>query len=311
MSHFWAAWIIVLTLGNIAFALIILYRTARKRPGSPPEAETTGHVWDGDLRELNKPLPRWWLYLFYLTVAFSLLYLVLYPGLGSFGGSLGWSAQSQYNAEVHQADTASAPVYARFKDLDVTALAANADAMRTARNLFAANCSMCHGSDGRGAPGFPNLTAGNWQWGRDPAAVEATIGGGRLGVMPAWKAVIGEAGVEEVANYVISLSGTAPKPKLVAAGQEKFTVYCTACHGADAHGTAAVGAPNLTDENWLYGSSLDTITKTIADGRQNQMPAHLERLGAQKVRLLAAYALSLAPAPPAASASPPRAAPGT
>jgi len=305
MSHFWAAWIVVLTLANIAFALVILYRTARKRPGSPPDAETTGHVWDGDLRELNKPLPRWWLYLFYLSVVFALGYLLLYPGLGSFRGVLGWSTASQYQAEVRRADAVSAPVYARFKDLDLAALAANGEAMRTARNLFAANCSMCHGSDGRGAPGFPNLTASNWQWGRDPEAVQATIGGGRLGVMPAWKAVLGDEGVEQVANYVLSLSRTAPKPKLVAAGQEKFALYCTACHGPDAHGTTAVGAPNLTDEYWLYGGSPETITETIANGRQNQMPAHLERLGAEKVRLLAAYVLSLSATAPAATASAP------
>jgi cytochrome c oxidase cbb3-type subunit III len=302
MSPFWAGWIVVLTLGNIAFALIILYRTQRKLPGSAPESETTGHVWDGDLRELNKPLPRWWLYLFYLSVAFGLLYLALYPGLGSFRGALGWSAATQYAAEVRQADEASAPVYARFKDLDVAGLAANPDAMRIARNLFAANCSMCHGSDGRGAPGFPNLTASNWQWGRDPAAVEQTIGAGRLGVMPPWKAVLGADGVEQVANYVLSLTGSAPKPQLVAAGREKFELYCIACHGPDAHGTTAVGAPNLADEYWLYGGSLETVTKTISDGRQNQMPAHLDRLGAQKVRLLAAYVLGLAtPEQPAAA----------
>ncbi len=294
MSYFWAGWITVLTLGNIAFALIILYRTARKPKDARPEADTTGHVWDGDLVELNKPLPRWWLYLFYLSIAFALVYLLLYPGLGAYRGLLGWTTNGQYTEEVRRADETSATTYAHFKGQGVAELAANPEAMRTAKNLFAANCSMCHGSDGRGSPGFPNLTASTWQWGRDAATVEQTIGQGRLGVMPAWKSVLGDEGVEQVANYVLSLSGQAPDPTLVAAGGEKFALYCSACHGGDAHGTPALGAPNLTDQYWLYGGSAATVRTTIANGRQNQMPAHQARLGAQKVQLLAAYVLRLA-----------------
>lgn len=294
MSYFWAGWITVLTLGNIAFALIILYRTARKPAEAKPEADTTGHVWDGDLKELNRPLPRWWLYLFYLSVAFALVYLLLYPGLGAYRGLLGWTTNGQYTEEVRRADATSSATYARFKGFGVTELAANPEAMGIAKNLFAANCSLCHGSDGRGSPGFPNLTASSWQWGRDPAKVERTIGDGRLGVMPAWRPALGDEGVEEVTNYVLSLSGHAPEPTLVAGGARKFALYCGACHGGDAHGTPALGAPNLTDEYWLYGGSLATIRASIANGRQNRMPAHLGRLGAQKIELLAAYVLGLA-----------------
>jgi len=310
VSSWWSIFVVGLTFANVIFALAILYATARRRKQSAPEAETTGHVWDGDLRELNKPLPRWWLYLFYLSVAFSLVYLALYPGLGAYRGSLDWSQVSQYKAQVAQADAASAPLFARFKSMSIAELGADPIAAGVAQNLFAANCSMCHGSDARGAPGFPNLTTANWQWGRDPEAVEETIGQGRTGVMPAWKAVVGDDGVEQLANYVLSLSATAPRPDLVAAGAEKFTQLCSACHGADAHGNPALGAPNLADENWLYGGSIETIRKTISDGRQNHMPAHLERLGETKVRLLTAYVLKLAAGDAAAPAGAPPHAPG-
>jgi len=293
VSRFWSLFVIGLTLANIAFALVVLYMTGRKRKRSAPESETTGHVWDGDLRELNKPLPRWWLYAFYMSVLFAVVYLVLYPGLGAYSGSLGWSQVEQYKTQVARAEAQSAPVYARFEGKTVAELSADPAAARIAQNLFAANCSMCHGSDARGAPGFPNLTATNWQWGRDPAAVEQTIGQGRTGVMPAWKAVVGDDGVEQLANYVLSLSARPPRPELVTAGAEKFAQFCVACHGPDAHGNPLLGAPNLADDNWLYGGSIDVIRKSIAEGRQNHMPAHLERLGAIRVRLLASYVLTL------------------
>ena len=302
MSTFWSTFIIGLTLANIVFALVILYMTARKRKTGVPEAETTGHVWDGDLREYNKPLPRWWLYAFYLSVCFAVLYLFLYPGLGSYAGSLGWSQVSQWKGQVAQAETQSAKVYAQFQGKSLQELGSDPAATRIAQNLFAANCSMCHGSDARGAPGFPNLTAANWQWGKDPAAVEQTIGQGRTGVMPAWRAAVGDDGVEQLANYVLSLSGTPPHPELVAAGAEKFAQFCVACHGPDAHGNPLLGAPNLTDENWLYGGSIAVVRQTIADGRQNHMPAHLDRLGTMRVRLLAAYVLTLGASTPATAA---------
>lgn len=293
MTPFWSLFIVGFTLANIAFALIVLYLTARKRAKAAPEAETTGHVWDGDLRELNKPLPRWWLYAFYLSVLFGVVYLVLYPGLGAYEGTFGWTQVGQYREQVRSAEAKSAPVYARFSGKDIGDLETDPAALRIAQNLFAANCSMCHGSDARGAPGFPDLTAANWQWGRDPAAVEATIGGGRAGVMPAWGVVVGERGVEELANYVVSLSGLPPHPELVAAGKERFEQLCTACHGPDAHGNPLLGAPNLADDNWLYGGSIDVVRKTIAEGRENHMPAHLGRLGPVRVKLLASYVLHL------------------
>jgi len=293
VSRFWTLWIVGLTVANIAFAVILLLANAR--PGKDPQAkaETSGHIWDRDLRELNNPLPLWWLGLFVGTVIFGLVYLALYPGLGSYPGSLHWSVINDYNRDVARADAASAAALAQFNGKDIAALQASPAAMQVASHLFAANCAICHGSDARGASGFPNLTAANWQWGRDPATVEQTIGGGRIGVMPAWKAAVGADGVEELMNYVLSLSGPAPNASLVAAGEKKFALYCVACHGADGKGNTLLGAPNLTDENWLYGGSPDVVRKTIADGRQNQMPAHLERLGPLRIKLLAAYVLGL------------------
>ena len=303
MSRFWTIWVIGLTAANIAFAVILLLANARPGKNPPTKGETSGHVWDRDLRELNNPLPRWWLWLFVGTVIFALAYLALYPGLGAYPGRLHWSVVNDYNRDVARADAASAAALAQFDGKDITQLQASPEAMRVASHLFAANCAICHGSDARGATGFPNLTAANWQWGRDPAIVEQTVGSGRIGVMPAWKAAVGADGVEELMNYVLSLSGSPPNPALVSAGEKKFALYCTACHGADGKGNPALGAPSLTDENWLYGGSPDAVRKTIADGRQNQMPAHLSRLGPLRVKLLAAYVLGLKAANPVASLS--------
>jgi cytochrome c oxidase cbb3-type subunit 3 len=295
MSSFWNAWIVGLTVLNILGALWLLWATSRRKPGDgkPGAVETTGHSWDGDLREYNNPLPRWWLWLFYGSVVFSIGYVVLFPGLGSFRGTLGWSQEEQWRTQHEAANAAYAQRYARFDTMSVADLQNDADAMRIAKNLFGNNCAMCHGSDGRGAKGFPNLHASNYHWGREPEAVVATIAGGRMGVMPPWKDALGEAGVEEVANYVYQISGRQADPAKAAAGQQKFATFCAACHGPDGKGMTALGAPNLTDSYWVYGGSLDVIKQTLAYGRQNQMPAWADTLGDQKVKLLAAYVLSL------------------
>jgi cytochrome c oxidase cbb3-type subunit 3 len=301
MSSFWNWWIAGLTTANIVFALLLLLGTSKRKPGDQnPGAETTGHTWDGDLKEYNNPLPRWWLSVFYLSVAFAVVYLVLFPGFGSFKGLLGWSAAGQWQEQTAEANAITKREFARFDNVPVGELAKDPAAVKIGRNLFSVNCSNCHGSDARGARGFPNLTSPNLTWGHAPDDVLATISNGRQGAMPAWKAVLGDDGVEAVANYVYTLSGRpAPSPALVAAGQEKFATLCVACHGADGKGNTLLGGPNLTDEFWLYGGSLDAIRDTIANGRSNRMPAHLELLGEQRVRLLAAYVLSLSPAPPA------------
>jgi cytochrome c oxidase cbb3-type subunit III len=276
-------------------ALVVLLAGLRRRPGETAgTTETTGHIWDEDLRELNNPLPRWWLWLFVITVVFGLGYLIVYPGLGNYAGTSGWSAQKQYAEQTAAAEAVLARTFAPFERQSVRALASDPDALRVGRNLFMNNCAACHGSDARGAPGFPNLTDKDWLWGGTPEAIVQTISYGRIGVMPAWREVLGgDVGVENVLSYVLSLSGRHVPAGDLESGRAKFAAICSACHGADGRGNQQVGAPNLTDQIWLNGGALATVRETIAKGRQGQMPAQLERLGETRVKLLAAYVVSL------------------
>jgi cytochrome c oxidase cbb3-type subunit 3 len=284
------------TLLNIAAVVWLLWWTSRRR-GGDTQTETTGHVWDGDLREYNNPLPRWWLGLFVLTVVFGLVYLALYPGLGHFKGAKNWSEIAQYEAQSREAEAVLARTFAPYEKASLAALTHDDTALRVGKNLFLNNCAGCHGSDARGAPGFPNLTDADWLWGSAPDTVLTTIRDGRTGVMPAWKPVLGDEGVEDMLTYVMSLSGRKLPAGNAAAGKQKFAEICAACHGADGKGNPLLGAPNLTDSVWLHGGALKTIRETIAYGRQGQMPAHLERLGEVRTKLLAAYVLSLGGAP--------------
>ena len=291
MTSGWSWFIAIVALANIAGAVWLLL--ANGRAVSADVAKQTTHVWDGDLTELNNPLPRWWFWLFILTVIWGLAYLAFYPGLGAFRGYLGWSQQNQHAAEVEAARAIQAPRYARFAGMSLEQLAADPDAMGEARSLFANGCAACHGSDARGAPGFPNLTDGDWLYGNAPETIVTTIGAGRMGVMPGWQAALGDSGVEEVVAYVQSLSGTPARPELVQAGATRYATFCVACHGADARGNPVLAAPNLADTIWLYGGDADALRVSIAEGRQGQMPAHEALLGPDRVRLLAAYVLSL------------------
>jgi cytochrome c oxidase cbb3-type subunit 3 len=269
-------------------------RTVKVKLNAQGEPQTTGHVWDGDLQEFHNPMPRWWILLFYITVAYSILYLVLYPGLGNLAGVKGWTQASQYQEERAAVEARAQAWYAPFATMTVAQLAADPKAMSTARNLFQNNCAQCHGSDGGGAKGFPNLTDQNWQWGGDPDTVVATITGGRIAAMPAWGPQLGADGVRQVVAYVQTLSGGQSDATLAAAGKQTFETICAACHGADGKGNPLVGAPNLTDKIWLYGGDEATITETVTKGRNGQMPVFGERLGPQRVKLLAAYATRLA-----------------
>ncbi len=291
MTSGWSWFIIIATLANIACVLWLLFANGRAASGET--GSNTTHVWDGDLTEFNNPLPRWWFWLFVLTTVWALGYLVFYPGLGDFRGTLGWSQEQQHAAEVQAASAVQAPRYARFATLSLEQLAKDPDAMGEARSLFANGCAACHGSDARGALGFPNLTDSEWLYGNAPEMLLTTIGAGRMGVMPGWEPVFGDAGVEEVVAYVQSLSGTASDPALVQAGATRYATFCVACHGADAKGNPALGAPSLADNVWLYGGDVATLRKTLAAGRQGQMPAHEALLGKDRVRLMAAYVLSL------------------
>jgi cytochrome c oxidase cbb3-type subunit 3 len=292
VSSFTSALIAFPTLFNIAAVLWLLWFTSRRR-GDEPEAETTGHVWDDDLSEYNKPLPRWWLGLFIATVVFGLAYLAIYPGLGNFFGFGKWSQVQQYEQEAREAEAVLARNLGPFEKKSVVALVTDSTAIRGGKNLFLNNCATCHGSDAGGAVGFPNLTDADWLWGGAPDTVLASIQNGRAAVMPGWLPVLGDTGVEDVLTYVMSLSGRKLPAGSAEAGARTFAQTCAACHGTDGHGNAQLGAPNLADNVWLYGGALASIRETIAYGRQGQMPPHLERLGEVRTKLLAAYVLSL------------------
>jgi len=291
-SEFWSIYIAILTVVSIAACAWLLWVMSTRRV-SGNKVETTGHVWDTDLGELNNPLPRWWMWLFYLTIAFGIAYLVLYPGLGSFAGTLGWTQTKQFDAEVKEADAQYGPIFAKYAGMPVEEVAKDTRARGIGERLFLNYCSTCHGSDARGSRGFPNLTDGDWLWGGSPDAIKESIAKGRTGVMPPLGAAVGTADdVRNLANYVLTLSGSAHDPLRAALGKEKFAA-CAACHGADGKGNPALGAPNLTDKVWLHGSGVDAIVDAINRGRDNRMPAHEGFLDNAKIHLLGAYVWSL------------------
>ena len=290
VSGFWNVYVVVIVLGSIFACALLLYMQGKAKftPG-----KTMGHVWDETLEEYNNPMPKWWSWLFVITVIFGLVYLALYPGLGSFKGLLGWSAVGQYKIERERMDATVKPLYDKYSAMDLQAIAGDKQAMEMGKRLYLTYCMQCHGADARGAKGFPNLTDSDWQFGGEPAQIEQTIADGRMGMMPA-HAQLGADTIKDLANYVRSLSGLPNDSVRAAKGKEAFaSAGCSGCHGPDAKGMHALGAPNLTDKVWLYGSSEATIIETITNGHQNKMPAWKEFLGDAKVHLLAAYVLSL------------------
>jgi cytochrome c oxidase cbb3-type subunit 3 len=289
-SAFWDLYIGILTVVSILACALLLWQQSTQKTSA---TETSGHVWDEDVKEYNQPLPRWWMWLFYLTIVWGLGYLVLYPGLGSFPGTLGWTQLKQLDEENQQAQKAFGPLYDKFAAQDVEALAKNAEALAVGQRLFLNSCAQCHASDGAGSRGFPNLTDGDWLWGGAPDAIKASITEGRTGAMPPFGPVLGEQGVKDVAHYVLSLSGRAHDSIRAARGKEKYAQTCVACHGAEGKGNPAVGAPNLTDKTWLHGSGEEAIIAQVTRGRINQMPAHKDILSPAKIQLLTAYVYSL------------------
>jgi cytochrome c oxidase cbb3-type subunit 3 len=296
-SGFWEYYVAIITVVSIiACAVLLATMSSRRVPGGT--TETTGHTWDEDLGEYNNPLPKWWMWLFYITIVFALGYLVLFPGLGSYAGTLKWSSTGQHAAEVKAAEEAVAPLYAKFASKDIPALATDPEAKAIGQKLFLNNCAQCHASDGAGSKGFPNLTDSDWLYGGTPEAIQQTILNGRNGVMPAQGGLGGE-GVKDVAHYVLSLSGRANDSIRATRGAETFKTVCAACHGADGKGNQALGAANLTDKVWLHGASEASIIETIGKGRTSMMPAHKELLGEARVKLLAAYVYGLGGGTPA------------
>ncbi|MBB5203856.1 cytochrome c oxidase cbb3-type subunit 3 [Inhella inkyongensis] len=287
----WHWFIVAVSVAGLVFCVWLLF--AASKTTSMSTDGTTGHVWDDDLREMNNPLPRWWLGLFVITVVFSALYLFLYPGLGQAKGSLGWSSEGQYQDEVAKANAKTAPLYQRLAAMDEKALAADAEAMGIGQRLFINNCAQCHGSDAKGSKGFPNLSDKDWLWGGDLAAIKHSISEGREGQMPPMAAAVGNGEDQRnVAHYVLSLSGSAHDSLRAQLGKEKYAA-CAACHGSKGEGNTALGAPRLSDKIWLHGWGEQAILAMISGGKHNQMPAQKAKLSPEQIHVLAGYVWSL------------------
>lgn len=287
----WSVFIAVATVGGLLGCLVLLYIASRRQVMASDN--TTGHVWDEDLRELNNPLPMWWMGLFVLTVVFSGIYLALYPGLGSHEGKLGWTSLGEHAADQAQARAEMAPVYAAFTGMAPEQLAKDPQAHAIGERLFSNNCATCHGADAKGSKGFPNLTDSDWLWGGSIENITETIVKGREGNMPPMAAAVGSGeDVRHLAHYVLSLSGSPHNPLFAQLGKSKFTA-CAACHGMGGKGNPALGAPNLSDKVWLHGWGEDAIVAMVNNGKHNQMPAHADRLTPEQIRVLAAYVWGL------------------
>jgi cytochrome c oxidase cbb3-type subunit 3 len=287
----WSFFVAGVTIAGLLLCLVLLVIASRRKVMA--NDNTTGHVWDEDLRELNNPLPRWWMWLFVITVVFAAVYLAFYPGLGTNPGSLQWTSANQLVAEQEKARAAMAPVYAKYTAMPAEQLARDPQAMGIGSRLFLNNCSQCHGSDARGSKGFPNLTDTDWLGAGTPEYIEKTITEGRQGMMPPMAAGVGSSeDVRNVANYVLSLSGSPHNDVAAQLGKSKFVV-CAACHGPDGKGNQALGAPNLTDKIWLHGWGEGAIVSMVTNGKTNVMPAQARLLTPEQIHVLAAYVWSL------------------
>jgi cytochrome c oxidase cbb3-type subunit III len=291
-ANFWSVYVAGITMVSILACLLLLWVTARKKV-VPSADNTTGHVWDGDLRESNNPMPRWWMWLFVITIVFGLAYLAAYPGLGSYPGQLAWTTRGEYAAEVEQANKELAPLYAQFTSRSAEDLAGDPRAMAIGERLFMNNCAQCHGSDARGSKGFPNLADADWLYGGAGAKITETITQGRRGQMPPMaSAVGGPDDVKNVAHYVLSLSKAPHDSVRAQLGKTKFGA-CAACHGVDGKGNPAMGAPNLTDDIWLHGWGEQAIIAMVNSGKTSEMPAQTGKLTDAQIHVLAGYVWSL------------------
>ncbi|CAD5108173.1 cytochrome-c oxidase, cbb3-type subunit III [Zestomonas carbonaria] len=300
MTSFWSWYITLLTIGSLVALLWLIFAT-RRGESADGGNKTMGHAFDG-IEEYDNPLPKWWFLLFIGTIVFAAGYLLLYPGLGNWKGVLpgydGWTQTKEWQREVDAAEKAYGPLFARLAATPIEELAQDEQALKIGNRLFATYCSICHGSDAKGAQGFPNLTDANWRWGGEPETIKTSILHGRQGMMPGWGEVVGEAGVKNVAAYVRGTLAGLPLPADHGAdldeGQQVYQTTCVACHGPEGKGMAALGAPDLTQPSgWIYGSSLAQLQQTVRHGRNGQMPAQEQYLGNDKVHVLAAYVYSL------------------
>ncbi len=292
INNFWSMYVVVITVVSVLACIILLWITSSIKVSSVDDG-TTGHVWDGDLRELNNPLPRWWMWLFVITIVFAVYYLAAYPGLGKFTGQLGWSSAGQHAAEVAKADKDLAPLYQKYLDMPAEQVAKDPQAMAIGERLFMNNCAQCHGSDARGSKGFPNLTDKDWLYGGTPDKILETLINGRNGNMPPMGAAVG--GAEEVrnlANYVLSLSNSPHDSVRAGLGKSKF-VACAACHGQDGKGSQTIGAPNLTDDVWLHGFGENAIVAMVNGGKNNVMPSQRAKFNDGQLKVLSSYVWGL------------------
>ena len=292
VNNFWSVYVAGITVVGIIACLVLLVITARKKVVADSD-NTTGHVWDEDLRELNNPMPRWWIWMFVITLVFGLLYLLAYPGLGAYAGKMQWSQVGAYEAEVEKAKAELEPLYARFTAMSTQEVAKDSQAMAIGERLFMNNCAQCHGSDARGSKSFPNLVDSDWLHGGAPENIKQTITQGRMAMMPPQAEVVGSADdVRNLANYVLSLSGSPHDSIKAALGKSKFTA-CAACHGMDGKGNTMLGAPNLTDDVWLHGWGEQALVDIINHGKMNEMPAQDKKLTPAQIDVLTAYVWGL------------------
>ena len=289
MASFWSLWVIVLTSLTIVLITWLLFAN---RSRENPEGSTTGHVYDG-IEEYDNPLPAWWFGMFLLTILFGVGYLIVYPGMGNFKGILGWTSIEQHEREVARADEKYRDMCDRYLAMPIEEIAQDPAVRKMGMRMFGNNCAQCHGSDAKGAYGFPNLTDDDWIYGGTPEAIKATLINGRQAAMPAWGAILGDQGITETTAYVMSLSGRDVDESLLAAGEKHYQTYCAACHQADGTGNQALGAPNLTNGIWLYGGSAEQIAHTLRAGRNGAMPAFQDTLSEDKIHILTAYVYGL------------------
>jgi cytochrome c oxidase cbb3-type subunit 3 len=290
MTSFWSMWIIVLTSVTIVGITWILFANRKREQQSADK--TTGHEYDG-IEEYDNPLPAWWFYMFVITIVWAIGYLIIYPGMGNFAGVLGWTQVGQHDRAVAAADEKYRGMRDRYMALPIEEIASDPAVRKMGMRMFGNNCAQCHGADAKGSYGFPNLTDKDWIFGGTPDTITASITQGRQATMPAWGSVIGDQGVTDATAYVLSINGREADAAQVEAGKKVFQTYCAACHGAEATGNPAMGAPNLVNGIWLYGGNAEQISHTIRAGRNGVMPAHKDTLSEDKIHILAAYVYGL------------------
>ena len=294
-SSFWSYFIATATIAGIIGMIILLIKcsTRKQDKTDSDKVETMGHIWDENLEEYNNPLPAWWLYMFVITIIWGVGYLIMYPGLGAYAGVLGWSQTKQLEQEMQVAEETYGPIYEQYLNTDLAKLAEDEAALKIGERLYASYCTTCHGSDARGARGYPNLRDAEWLFGGEPENIKTTIMSGRMAAMPAWEGALSSEDIFNVTSYIEQLSNRTVDPVQASLGKQVFNTNCAVCHGADAKGNPLMGAPDLSNDIWLYGGSQKKIIESIEKGRNGVMPAHKEFLGEAKVHILSAYIYSI------------------